>query len=168
MRYLMSNRGSVVPVVWLVLWLKTLRISCAWSPFLDVVSWIWIIPVSYAWLLSLVVECMKVIECQDRIILSRYHQSQYSSKLCSKKSLAKVDQIVREGVLHEILIMSMTHKDSILVWHLDRTIYMESGLLQDERLKSHGICRQKGPLVWEPYTVWGSWRSSLIQSMIDV
>ena len=73
------------------------------------------ISVPYAQLLSLVVECMKVIECQDRIILSRYHESQYSSNLCSKKSLAKVDQIVREGVLHEILIMSMAHRDFILV-----------------------------------------------------
>ena len=71
--------------------------------------------VPYAWLLDLVVECTKVIECQDRIILSQYHESQYSLKLCSKKSLAKVDQIVREGVLHRILIMSMTHRDSILV-----------------------------------------------------
>ena len=99
---------------------------------------------------------------------SRYHESQYSSKLCFQKSLAKVDQIVREGVLHEILIISMTHRDSILVRHLDHTIYMESRLLKDEGLKLHGIYWHKGPLVWVPYTVWGSWRSSLIRSMIDI
>ena len=69
----------------------------------------------YAQLLDLVVECTKVIECQDRIILSRYHESQYSLKLCSRKSLAKVDQIVGEEVLYRIMIMSMTHRDSILV-----------------------------------------------------
>ena len=73
MWYPMSDRGSIAPVVWLVLWLETPRISCAWSPFFDTVSQIWIIWVSYAWLLGLVVECTKVIECQDRIILSRYH-----------------------------------------------------------------------------------------------
>ena len=110
----------------------------------------------------------EVIECQDRIILSRYHESQYSSKLCSKKSLAKVDQIVRERVLHGTLIMSMTYWDSILVWHLDYTRYMELGLLKDEGLKSHGICWQKGPLVWVTYNVWGSWHSCLVRSMIDV
>ena len=67
--------------------------------------------VPYAWLLGLVVECTKVIECQDMIILSQYHESQYSSKLYSKKSLAKVDQIVRERVIHGTLIMSMTYWD---------------------------------------------------------
>ena len=30
-------------------------------------------PIPYAWLLGLVVECTKVIECQKRIILSQYH-----------------------------------------------------------------------------------------------
>ena len=87
MWYPMSDRGSVAPVVWLVLWLETPRISCAWSPFFDTVSQIWIISVPYARLLSLVVECTKVIECQDRIILSRYHW----------------ELVFQEVVLHEIL-----------------------------------------------------------------